>query len=52
MYQYVDGGKRFLPGQMPKRASKAFVRKGAVSFYDERPAAEVAPDYEPLPSVR
>lgn len=52
MYQYVDGGKRYLPGDLPKRATKAFVRKGAVSFYDERPAAEVAPDYEPLPSVR
>ena len=52
MYQYVDGGKRYLPGDLPKRPTKAFVRKGAVAFYDQRPAAEVAPDYKPLPSRR
>lgn len=46
------GMDRPRPGDMAKRPSKAFVRKGAVAFCDQRPAAEVAPDYEPLPPRR
>jgi hypothetical protein len=52
MYMYVDGGKRYLPGQLPKTPSRVFDPKGAVSFYTELPESERAPDYEPLPPVR
>lgn len=45
MYQYVDGGVRYLPGQHPDREPKVFDRNGAVTTYNTRPAADKAPDY-------
>ena len=33
MYQYVDGGKRYLPGEWPTDPTKAFETDGAVSIY-------------------
>ncbi|MDH3707069.1 MAG: hypothetical protein OES57_13445 [Acidimicrobiia bacterium] len=48
MYQFVDGGVRYLPGEIPERDTKAFDPDGAVAVYDDRPAEEASPDYEPL----
>lgn len=45
MYQYVDGGKRYLPGSMPKSDPKVFSRDGAVTIYDKPPPGEEQPDY-------
>ena len=47
LYQYVDGGKRYLPGEIPKAPPKMFDRAGAVALYPEIPAAERPPDYPP-----
>lgn len=44
MYQYVDGGKRFLPGEWPTE-EKLFVIDGAVALYDTTPAGEERGDY-------
>lgn len=44
MYQYVDGGKRFLPGEWPTE-EKLFLPDGAVAIYDTAPAAEERGDY-------
>jgi hypothetical protein len=45
MYQFVDGGKRYLPREWPSGPTKAFVREGAVSLYTEPPPSEVHPTY-------
>lgn len=45
MYQYVDGGTRYLPGEWPDTDSAAFDPEGAVSLYTEPPAEEAFPDY-------
>jgi hypothetical protein len=50
MYQYVDGGKRYLPGEWPTGPSKAFQKDGAVSMYMDPPPSEVHPDY-PSPAA-
>ncbi len=52
MYQWVDGGRRFLLGEFEPGPTRAFDPEGAVTIYDERPASEASPDYEPLPSSR
>ncbi|MET0903364.1 MAG: hypothetical protein ABWZ52_08995 [Acidimicrobiales bacterium] len=44
---YVDGGKRFLPGEWPTDPIPWFDPEGAVAIYDERPDAP--PEYEPWP---
>ncbi|MCE9620782.1 MAG: hypothetical protein K8R99_00380 [Actinomycetia bacterium] len=44
MYQYVDGGKRFLPGEWPT-AEKLFVIDGAVALYETAPPGEERGDY-------
>ena len=51
LYQYVDGGKRYLLGQFPGAAPKMFDRAGAVALYPDIPAAERTPHYPP-PSPR
>lgn len=49
MYQFVDGGLRYLPGEWPTE-SKLFDPDGAVSFYEDPPPGEEPPsDYTPLP---
>jgi len=45
MYAYVDGGKRYLAGEWPERATRAFERDGAVTLYTEPPASEAVRDY-------
>ena len=44
MYQFVDGGARYLPGEWPTE-DKFFDPEGAVTIYLERPADETPPDY-------
>jgi len=48
MWRYVDGGKRWLPGQWPDTEPKVFERDGSVIIYDEPPPGTELPDYEPL----
>ncbi len=45
MYQYVDGGVRYFPGEWPEEDSRAFDPEGAVAFYEEPPEGEAPPDY-------
>ena len=47
LYQFVDGGKRYLPGEFPNAPPKMFDPAGAVALYSEIPAAERPPDYPP-----
>jgi hypothetical protein len=47
MYAYVDGGKRYMPGQHPKAPPKAFDRNGAVHVYNDPPAQDRPPEYPP-----
>ena len=44
MYQYVDGGKRYLPGEWPGE-DKLFDPEGAVAIYTTAPAGEERGDY-------
>lgn len=44
MYQFVDGGTRYLPGEWPAD-DKMFDPDGAVAIYDVPPAGEAAPQY-------
>ncbi|HEY0520900.1 MAG TPA: hypothetical protein VGC84_15505 [Ilumatobacteraceae bacterium] len=48
MYQYVDGGKRYLPGQWPT-SDKLFDPNGAVAIYASPPPGE-APGSYPSPA--
>lgn len=47
MYRYVDGGKRYLPGDWPDSPPAMFEREGSVTHLDEPPADEAVPDYPP-----
>jgi hypothetical protein len=44
MYTFVDGGKRYLPGEWPTE-SKLFDPEGAVTLYAEPPPGEEPPQY-------
>jgi hypothetical protein len=50
MYEYVDGGQRYLPGQWPTRETKAFDPAGAVTIYSQPPPGE-APKSYPSPNL-
>jgi len=45
MYEYVLGGKRYLPGHWPHVAPDVFTTKGAVTIYKTIPPAERVPNY-------
>ncbi len=45
LYRYVEGGKRYLPGQYPTREIKLFDPAGTVTFYNDYPAGERPPSY-------
>jgi hypothetical protein len=47
MYEYVNGGKRYLPGQWPSTDSKAFDPSGAVTIYTTPPPGETPKSYPP-----
>ncbi len=49
MYRYVDGGKRYLPGEHPRTDPKPFVTEGTVTIYDTPPQGETAPNYPHTP---
>jgi hypothetical protein len=44
LMKFVDGGKRYLPGEWPTE-DKLFVQDGAVAIYDTAPASETPPSY-------
>jgi type II secretory pathway pseudopilin PulG len=45
MYRYVDGGKRYLPGQWPDTDPPLFQMDGSVAIYTTPPPGEAAPTY-------
>lgn len=45
MMTYADGGKRYLPGEMPSTPVNVFDPEGAVTMYDKVPPGEAPPDY-------
>ena len=44
VWQYVDGGKRYIRGQLPSKVP-FFDKAGALNVITTLPAADVAPDY-------
>ena len=46
MYRYVDGGKRYLPGQHPQSPPRVFDPNNSPTILPSIPANEKAPDYE------
>jgi hypothetical protein len=49
LWAYVDGGRRYLPGEWPAERPRVFDPEGAVTVYEDLPEGIVLPDYEPLP---
>ena len=49
VWQFVDGGKRYLADEWEEGDFKAFDTDGAVGVLDAAPADQSPPDYEPLP---
>jgi hypothetical protein len=47
MYQYVDGGVRYLPAEWPDTDPKAFDPDGAIAIYDTPPPGEEATCHQP-----
>ena len=45
LYMYVDGGKRYLPGEWPAGENKVFKTDGSVSIYETVPPTEQVPTY-------
>jgi hypothetical protein len=44
-WRYVEGGRRYYPGERPDGPAPFFDPEGAVDMYTELPAAEALPDY-------
>jgi len=52
MWAYVDGGKRYLPGEWPEGEPKLFDKsKDSITLYTDLPEGTAVPTFEPLPSV-
>ena len=49
MSQYVEGGKRYLPGQWPASEPRVFVKEGAVTQYNDVPEQDRWTDYPHQP---
>ena len=49
MYRYVDGGRRYMPGQWPRTNPRVFDPAGTVTVHENYPPGEAPPDY-PKPS--
>ena len=45
VYQYVDGGTRYLPGEWPDTDPAVFDPEGAVFRYETPPPSETPPPY-------
>ncbi len=51
MWAYVDGGKRYLPGEWPEGQATVFGdAPDPVTFYEQLPDGYELPTYEPLPA--
>ncbi|MEE9414182.1 MAG: hypothetical protein V3V01_02785 [Acidimicrobiales bacterium] len=50
LWRFVNGGQRYKPGEIPEGPPQAFDSESTVTIYDERPATEAVPDYDPLPT--
>jgi hypothetical protein len=51
VWQFVDGGQRYLIDEWEEGDFKAFDPDGAVGVLDEAPEDEQPPSYEPLPNA-
>lgn len=47
MWRFANGGRRYLPGEMPDSPTDAFREEGSVLFFDDYPADEQPPVYPP-----
>lgn len=47
MWRWVDGGRRYAPGQWPSGDPRLFDPEGAVTRYEEPPPEDRHPTYEP-----
>ncbi|HEY3140932.1 MAG TPA: ATP-binding cassette domain-containing protein [Acidimicrobiales bacterium] len=47
MWRFANGGKRYLPGEMPETPTDAFREEGSVLTMDDAPPETRAPDYPP-----
>lgn len=45
MYRYVDGGKRYLPGQWPTGDPEVFQKDNSVAIYEKVPPEDAPADY-------
>lgn len=45
MYHYVDGGRRYMPGEWTDDDSKAFEEEGSVVIYESSPPGEEPTEY-------
>lgn len=46
LYRYIDGGKRYMPGQQPSGPVAAFKPEGTITgAYENYPEGEAPPDY-------
>jgi hypothetical protein len=50
MYQFADGGQRYLPGEIPEDDISLFDRTTSIDMYMEWPEGEQPVFYDPLPS--
>ncbi len=46
MYQYVDMGQRYMPGEQPNGPPKAFEGENTVTVYDDYPPGDEPPQYQ------
>jgi hypothetical protein len=51
MWEYADGGRRYLPNQWPSKAIALFDPKSSVTTYDRLPASDQPPSY-PSPAAK
>lgn len=49
LWRYVDGAKRFLPGEWPTGEPNVFTDAGTVTILDKAPPDATLPTYQPLP---
>jgi hypothetical protein len=45
MYRYVDGGRRYIPGQWPASLPRVFDPRGTITVHTEYPPGEKPPEY-------
>ena len=50
MYRYPNDGQRYMPGDVGSSTAVPFDAEGTVTVFDESPASDVPPTYEPRTS--